>query len=395
MQIEVITNNGMSSLAKYSRDAICIRAIMAYWTIPSYDLPSEFLKGLQATGGQLCVDIHNPTSIDALHSIQKCGVDVRLLLVSTTGKSEIDDSTSMPNHLMHSKVIIFDYKDQDSVVWVGSHNGTFRALDGVNYECSLAIKTPKKSALYEELQQHLKEVADDCSKFNPNLILHYRLLQGNLNKLLVNTIEFENESNVELQIGEEITIFNLNNKDHTSMRKLDNELIISLHNDRENIYKGKLIQTGETPVNSSQFFGNRRYADRQKRELPILLNTTSVTSSMYQKNTYFAIFRIAKIMDASHQLLDVNNDRFWVNAPLGRFKNKEKPFNNSFEVLQIRKTKAKGLKFQIPEIKDILESDKEFIGSSEFQVHLKVLKLDEKRILKRPSLIVKKILQKN
>lgn len=65
--------------------------------------------------GYLWCDIHNPTSIDSLVSRKTAGVDVRLHLVSNTGKSDVEDSTGMPNHLLHSKVIIFDYAGRDAI----------------------------------------------------------------------------------------------------------------------------------------------------------------------------------------------------------------------------------------------------------------------------------------
>jgi hypothetical protein len=117
MKIEVITDDAFSRLEQLAAGAIRIRVAMAYWTIPATDLPVRLLQAMKDdAAGFLCCDIHNPTSIDALTSLKSSGVDVRLHLVSTTGKSEIEDSTGMPNHLMHSKVIIFDYLGQVPIV---------------------------------------------------------------------------------------------------------------------------------------------------------------------------------------------------------------------------------------------------------------------------------------
>jgi hypothetical protein len=315
MKIEVITNDAYRHLSDLSIGASCIRAVMAYWTIPAADLPAPFVQGLKDEKGFLCVDIHNPTSIDALTSLKKAGVDVCLHLVSTTGKSEIKDSTGMPNHLMHSKVVVFDYDGRDSVVWVGSHNGTFRALEGINFECTLAVETSQSSELYCEVLAHLTEIRAACQPFRLDLIEHYRFLQGSKLENAVSVMEFENGNDQPLTLGEEITVFNMSKEDMRSFKTIDASVYVSIHGREEILYSARVVQTGETPTVANQSFGVRRYADRNKADLPVLLDATAVTKAMYKKGSYFAIVKIENRLDTSCHLLELPTKSAWVNLP--------------------------------------------------------------------------------
>jgi hypothetical protein len=394
MKIEVITDDAFRRLADLSVGASCIRAVMAYWTIPAGDLPAAFVQGLKNAKGFLCVDIHNPTSIDALASLKQVGVDVCLHLVSTTGKSEIEDSTGMPNHLMHSKVVVFDYDGRDSVVWVGSHNGTFRALDGINFECTLAVETNQGSELYREVLAHLTEIRAACQQFNMDLIEHYRFLQGSKLENAVSVMEFENGNDQPLTTGEEITVFNMSKEDMRSFKTIDTSVYVSIHGREEILYSARVVQTGETPTVANQSFGVRRYADRYKADLPVLLGATSVTKAMYKKGTYFAIVKIENRLDASCHFLEIPAQSAWVNLP--------KTVNIRCEQLEVspaimehqRMHNIKGLTFKVPAFEEMMELDSVVSSEiNEFRVlAFKEVHLDEKRAIKRPALIRKKLL---
>jgi len=396
MKIEVITNDAYRHLSDLSTGASCIRAVMAYWTIPAGDLPAAFVQGLKNAEGFLCVDIHNPTSIDALASLKQVGVDVCLHLVSTTGKSEIEDSTGMPNHLMHSKVVVFDYPGRDSAIWVGSHNGTFRALDGINFECTLAVETSQGSELYCEVLAHLAEIRAACQPFKLDLIEHYRFLQGSKLENAVSVMEFENGNDQPLTTGEEITVFNMSKEDMRSFKTIDTGVYVSIHGRDEILYSARVVQTGETPTVVNQSFGVRRYADRYKADLPVLLGATAVTKAMYKKDSYFAIVKIENRLDTTCHLLELPTKSAWVNLPKNiniRLENID--FSPSIQEHQ-RTHKIKGLTFKVPAFEELVQPmDLVLFDMSEIEtMAFKEMRLDEKRSIKRPALIRKKLLVK-
>lgn len=394
MKIEVITDNAFRRLADLSVGTSCIRAVMAYWTIPAGDLPTDFVQGLKNPEGFLCVDIHNPTSIDALASLKRVGVDISLHLVSTTGKSEIEDSTGMPNHLMHSKVIVFDYEGRDSIIWVGSHNGTFRALDGINFECTLAVQVKQDADLYREVLEHLGAIRNACQPFNVDLIEHYRYLQGSKLENAVSVMEFENENNQTLNLNDEITVFNMSKEDFKSCKTVDAGICVSVHRREEIIYSARVVQTGETPAVRDQSFSVRRYADRYKADLPVLLDATAVTKDMYRKGTYYAIVKIEKRLDDACHLLEIPTQSAWVNLTEKANIRCEKLNGDPLILAHQRTHKIKGLTFKVPAFEEMMHSEIDAsIEVSEFQMlAFKEIHLEEKRAIKRPALIRKKLL---
>jgi hypothetical protein len=46
---------------------------------------------------------------------------------------------------MHAEVLVFDYGRREIKIWVGSHNGTRRALIGLNFEFATAITCERGS----------------------------------------------------------------------------------------------------------------------------------------------------------------------------------------------------------------------------------------------------------
>lgn len=394
MKIEVITDDAFSRLEALSANATCIRAVMAYWTILAEDLPPKFLQGLRSPEGFLCVDIHNPTSIDALASLKIAGVDVCLHLVSTTGKSEIEDSVGMPNHLMHSKVIIFDYAGSNSVIWVGSHNGTFRALNGINFECSLAVSTSPESDLYQDVLAHMTEVRNDSQSFSIDLVDHCRFLQGSKLENAVSVMEFENENDQPLALNEEITIFNMSRDDFKSCKTVDSGVYVSVHGAKEILYSARVVQTGETPAVRDQSFSDRRYANRSKTDLPVLLGSTAVTKEMYQKGTYYAIVKVEKKVDELCHLLELPTDSAWVNLPPSGNIRLESLDANQSKLAHQRMRKIKGLTFKVPAFQEMMNAENtESFELADFQsLAFKEIGLEQKRAIKRPALIRKKLL---
>jgi PLD-like domain len=395
MKVEVITDNAWEKMESFGTGASCIRAVMAFWTIPAPDLPSKILAGLCRSGAFLCVDINQPTSINALNSLHHAGIHTRLHLMTTTGKSEIEDSVGMPNHLMHSKVIIFDYTDRDSIIWIGSHNGTFRALDGINYECSLAVvDVEKQSEIYQDVESHVASIYTSCQSFNPNLIEHYRYLQGTKIDNAVGVIEFENGSDQPLHTGEEITVFNMSRDDLRSFKTIDTNVIVSLHGSSEILYDAKVVQTGETPSSNRQTFSDRRYADRHRPLLPVLLGETRVTLAMYKRDSYFAIIKIINKRDVSDHLLEIPSQNAWIDLPSTELSDCAKVNQDMQTKKNTRSVKPKGLSFKVPAFEEMMLFDMGYSADIEDlrMTAFTEMQLEEKRAIKRPALVKRKLL---
>lgn len=290
MEIDVIKDGeAFERLKSLSENAICIRAAMAYWTIPADKLPIEFLSGVKSKDGFIYCDMHNPTSIDSLVSLNDQGIKIYLNLLVATGKSEITDSSSMPNHLMHCKLIIFDYNDGSSVIWVGSHNMTFRAMYGLNKELTLAIKTKKTSAFYLGVHEYLGEIIKNVHVFDEKLIDFYRVLQGAKGDK-VSVIELQDKSNQSLDLNDTITIFNIGNEDYNSFKTVHKDIFVRIKEPSgDSLWSAEVVQSGETPTKKLQTFSRRNYVDQQDR---LLIRQEDVPDYLYAPDTHYTVLEI-------------------------------------------------------------------------------------------------------
>ncbi len=219
-------------------------------------------------------------------------------------------------------------------------------------------------------------------------------MQGSKLENAVSVMEFENGNDQPFTTGEEITVFNMSKEDMRSFKTIDTGVYVSIHGRDEILYSARVVQTGETPTVANQSFGVRRYADRYKADLPVLLGATAVTKAMYKRGTYFAIVKIENRLDASCHFLELPTQSAWVNLP--------KNVNIRLEHIDVsppilehqRKHKIKGLTFKVPAFEEMVQSD--FLVLYEMagieKMAFKEMLLDEKRALKRPALIRKKLL---
>lgn len=311
-------------------------------------------------------------------------------------RSPLSKGVLLADEVGLGKTIIFDYDNQESVVWVGSHNATFRALDGVNYECSVATVAGTQSSLYLDVQAHINKIHSACQPFRPELIDHYRFLQGAKLEDAVWVMEFENGSDKPLSPSDEITVFNMGREDLRSFKTVDTDVILSLHGSREILYSAKVVQTGETPTQKSQTFNDRRYADRLRAQLPILNGKAPVTTAMYKRRTYFAIIKIVQELDPSHHLLEIPTNTAWVALPSVELSDCAKVDDDLKSRNLNRTIHPNGLTFKVPAFAEMVDFDMPVSEAiSELRMTaFKEMRLQEKRAIKRPALIKRKLLVK-
>jgi hypothetical protein len=233
--------------------------------------------------------------IDCQHTLAKFrekGANIRLYLYELGGgKTEVEDAKGVPNHLLHSKVFLFDQADNTAFAWIGSHNGTFRALQGINLECSNVIHLDKKSQQYADIEQHLNGIERVCRPFYFDEISEYQALQGF--NAAEPTIEVVVASHTPLDLRSEITIFGSVARDFQELKTVDKELFLAVTDsatDTETFYKAEISQTGKSPGQIR--FSARRYAMRHGEKIPELQPSGSIPESIYKNAAYFVTLSI-------------------------------------------------------------------------------------------------------
>lgn len=390
---QLITDNGYAAVEQLSNGAECIRAAIAFWTLPPMNWPNSFITGLQHKSAYLCTDVNAPTSINALTDFKRIGVDVRLHLFSTSGYTEVDDSFGMPTHLMHSKVIIFDYpNNRSSKIWIGSHNATNRALNGTNFECSVVTECDKNTAFYKQVESHLKEIYDATQSFNLAYIQQYKMLQKSKMDNEIHVVEFENSNDVPLRVNEEISLLMLTRSDFDIVNKVGRKVYVSLHGSEELLYEAEILQSGVMPKSKSQYFAARRYSQRKQNGLQVLKIRSEIPEQLYTNEYYFINFKINKQLGSNFQVVDKPQKPEWISlnnlksTPFERVMQKDE--QSDMQSSNLRST----LKIRVPSFSELNEFQAAFKTEDMIHFAFDVISLEEKRNRTRTPIFVKKLL---
>ena len=311
--IEIVTDNAAQRLGQLAAQADCVRAAVAYWTLQPQHFDPAFVQALGHPNGFLCVDIHYPTSVDVIDEYKADGANVFLYLYELTGKSEGDSVAWVRSHLLHSKVFLFDCKNDQAFAWIGSHNGTFRALNDINIECSVVLTLNKGSAEYNEIEYHLEAVRRASTAFHRDDLGYYKLLQGEAEG--ESTVEVEDADPNDLKTGSSITIFGCDDGDFKGLRKVGDGVILAVSRTStgtETFYKVSIDQSGNMDGRSRITFSSRRFAMRETTSLPELRPFGDVPEHIYKRARYFVTLTITNRLPSNTRGLEVaRSDAAW------------------------------------------------------------------------------------
>jgi len=163
------------------------RCVVLRSTVAFFNLDIKNIEGLadilKHSESFLCVDIHQPTDIGCLEEFVKEGSNIYLFLYR--------DGSEKKQPLLHTKLLLFDCKDDTAEVWIGSQNLTHSALSGFNLEATSIITTTKNSKFYKDIKNYINFIKKCCidvgkrtcgdkteGKFDTTCVDFYKKLQG-------------------------------------------------------------------------------------------------------------------------------------------------------------------------------------------------------------------------
>ena len=390
--IEFIASNAYRRLNELSVDSVKINAAVCYWTMPPGDLAPAFISALRHKESCLVVDIHSPTSIDSLAKLNLAGANVFLYLFQIVGKTEVTDSKGISDHLMHAKVFVFDYGTSEIKIWVGSHNGTRRALLGLNFEFASLITCERDSDLHLKALRFIGGIKNISVVFKQSEIDLYRTIQGGLQ--IDAFIELQEAKVFPLAKRSVISVFGTREADYAQLQKVGKSIYLSITDSGsgvEAIYKASVDQTGYLDKRGKNLqFDPRRYAVKDNAAIPVLELKQKIPEKIYTKCTYFVTLKIDSpvfeqdAMEAPEGSLwaDVETDRYLRGAGQPIFD--EAPIITGDQ--KIGKFRVQGV--NLGQAESIFDSP----PVSEMQRSLKVLGLSERRALVAHPLIRRRIL---
>jgi HKD family nuclease len=123
---------------------------------------------------RLCFTVQWPTDLDAVaRLLPQLGPNLRIHLGAKTPVEFSTDVTPM----LHSKAVYTDNGDGTCTAFIGSHNWTANALNGVNFEASVRIACNTTDAFAVDLREHLVECFRRCVPFDLNDLAYYKAVQ--------------------------------------------------------------------------------------------------------------------------------------------------------------------------------------------------------------------------
>jgi len=390
--IEFIASNAYRRLNELSVGSVKINAAVCYWTMPPGELAPAFIAALRHKDSSLVVDMHSPTSIDSLAKLNLAGVHVFLYLFQIVGKTEVADSKGIPDHLMHAKIFVFDYGTPEIKIWVGSHNGTRRALLGLNFEFATVISCERNSDLHLKALRFIDEIRDISAVFKQSEIDLYRTIQGGLQ--IDAFIELQELGASRLANRSVISIFGTRESDYTQLQKVGKSIYLSITDSStgaEAIYKAAIDQTGYLDKRKKDLqFDSRRFAVKDGASIPILENKHAIPPSVYTKCKYFVTLKIESPV-LGQDAVEAPEGSLWADVTTDRYLSGAKqPIIDEAPILagdrDIGKFRIQGV--NLGQAESIFDSP----PVSEMQRSLRVLDLSERRALATHPLIRRRIL---
>jgi hypothetical protein len=234
----------VSRLLASLRQAESLRAAVAYWCVGQKELGPDLARSLGGNGF-LCVDIHLPTDIDRLSALAASGANIYLYLMNPVPQPG-ELKAQLPKHLMHTKLLLFDFPSEPSDLWIGSHNWTARALTGVNIEASLRVRLNRGAELYANSVEFLSAIRSNCERFDPDAVPYYKWLQGMADEETIWVLELRGSPAVLTGNGK-LTVFGRTEEDYRNLKSVDTSIVISLLDEtdrKEYLFEASVNDTG-------------------------------------------------------------------------------------------------------------------------------------------------------
>ncbi len=283
-------------------NCVSVKGCVAYWSIGvNFFYLDALCKAIKEPNSFYCADIQLPTNIDNLAEYVRLGATEIYLHEYRLDPSVYNLNTT----LLHSKIILFELLNGTFEIWIGSHNLTSYAINGLNLEASTVISCTKEDKIYIDTLKYLEEVRDKyCHRFDLNKIDIYKKLQsrdaikdiviggGETTTEEVVTLYGENMENLETE--DVIQLLSLNDKEFSNFKVVDKTIRLhtfDINTFTENLYVCTIAHSGridpKSPKLNIDFTAERRYAYIETKKIPFLKQPTKVTNSILHVAQYF------------------------------------------------------------------------------------------------------------
>lgn len=279
-----------------------LQAGIGYWTVRDALFGPHLTRALRDDSGFVCVDLYPPTDVDALASLVSQGS--HLYVYYEDIPTYTDQGRKEPPCLLHSKMLLFWSKDRTAELWVGSHNGTNRAILGLNVEASLVVRLRDSTTLFAAAAEYLQKMKGISEPFDLSKVDFYKEAQRKMMQGLAPVIELEGDDGGTLD-NATVAVFGT---DTTELRRLGtvrrdvNVVLFDSHSDEQYLYPATIIHAGLLEKSDSAAggisFSPRRHAFRRGRRFALLQREGPVEPNVLASAEYFVTLRLGTLNTA-------------------------------------------------------------------------------------------------
>ncbi len=284
---------------------ISLRGVTAFWTVSDAFLDGALLRALQQKNSFFCVDLSKPTAISHIEQFVKKKSNFYLHEYRLKG-------SDYKSSLLHSKILLFDFEKNKAEIWIGSHNMTSAAMNGLNVEASVVIKCKKTDEIYKKIEKYLKDLKNKfCHKFDLKEMKAYEYLQSGAsitNKVLL--LFGENLSDLKSNY---IRLLCLNAGAFDIYQKDMNFYIHAYDVVKETVftYKCQVESLGNVNNSDTQFKAKWRYAFVGYLRFPVLYEATDVNDKLPNTRHYVNAKVIESVRASFFGKLNDTEIEFW------------------------------------------------------------------------------------
>jgi hypothetical protein len=159
------------------RAATSLDVAAAFVTQAGVDFFLHQLRHVPPDHCRLSVSVQFPTDLKAMCQLSdSLGDNLHIHL----GSDRPLEKSGRSSPLMHSKVVWVGKRDGEVTIFVGSHNWTSTALDGVNIEASVRVESREDEPFATAVKTHLDACFEAGVRFDPTALAFYRAIQARL-----------------------------------------------------------------------------------------------------------------------------------------------------------------------------------------------------------------------
>lgn len=155
-----------------------VDAAVAFVTRPGVAFLRQYLKTHPSGKARLVASVRFPTNLPELANLEDDYRGTVFLHTGFQAPLEKDGDRGQ----FHSKVVLLEMPGTERCIFVGSHNWTQNALQGLNMEAGMILRCQESDPIVAEVREHIEACARRSEAFSRRRLRFYETIQRDLHR---------------------------------------------------------------------------------------------------------------------------------------------------------------------------------------------------------------------